>query len=448
LSEKEICQEVVQHLNVVQGYDHIAIFLKEKDSDNRILCAYIGDFDFQGSVSIPLNMGLSGKPIITGKLKYTPDVGCNPNYIPGLGQGSEVDIPIIFDEEIFGVIVVENYHVDAFSVNDFTMLSTASDQTALAINNTRLLETEKKRRREAEIFHNATNAVNSDLELNVILDRILNQLSEVVPYDSASIFLLEEENLNAKAVRGLPKPEEVLGKQFPAADPLFQMVLESKEPIIIGNIHENEIFQGWGGTEEISSWMGIPLKVGKVILGILTIDHKENNSYNQEKMEFARIFANQSAVVLKNAQFYQDAKNSAELLLILHQASQKITGASFDPERTYSTIHEAACQLMPCEAFSISILYEPKNEIEAVYLYDREGRAPSVRIPANQGLSGYIISTGKHLLIHDFLDSENMHDIQVVHFGHPDHIRAFIAVPMILGNKVVGMLSSQSYLPL
>jgi len=447
LSEKEIYREVVQHLNVVQGYDHVAIFLKEKDSDNRILGSYVGGFDFQDTVSIPPNMGVSGKPLLTGKLQYTPDVSKNSNYIPGLGQGSEIDVPIIFDEEIFGVIVVENHHIEAFTQNDFTMLSTASDQAALAINNTRLLESEKKRRREAEILRNAANAVNSDLELPVLLDRILTQLSEVVPYDSASIFLQEEDYLYAKAVRGLPFPEEVLGNQFPADDPLFQMVLGSKEPIIIGNIHESAIFQGWGGTEVMSSWMGIPLQVGLDILGILTIDHKEINAYNKETMEFARIFANQAAVALQNAQLYQSAKNSADLLMILHQASQKITGASFDPERTYSTIHEAACQLMPCEAFSISILDESKKEIEAVYLYDREGRSPSVRIPASQGLSGHIIASGKPLLIHDYLESEQMQEIHVIHFGHSDHIRAFIAVPMILGNKVVGMLSSQSYLP-
>jgi diguanylate cyclase (GGDEF)-like protein len=40
-----------------------------------------------------------------------------------------------------------------------------------------------------------------------------------------------------------------------------------------------------------------------------------------------------------------------------------------------------------------------------------------------------------------------MDDVHVIHFGHPDHIRAFLAVPMTLGDKVVGMLSAQSYHP-
>jgi diguanylate cyclase (GGDEF)-like protein len=68
-------------------------------------------------------------------------------------------------------------------------------------------------------------------------------------------------------------------------------------------------------------------------------------------------------------------------------------------------------------------------------------------VPADKGLSGFIISTGKAVLVHDYLDTDQLANIEVIHFGDPDHIRAFVAVPMKLGNKVVGMLSSQSYQP-
>jgi len=140
-------------------------------------------------------------------------------------------------------------------------------------------------------------------------------------------------------------------------------------------------------------------------------------------------------------------KYTAEKLMILHEASQKIISASFDPQETYKAIHEAADQLMPCEAFCITILSKSRDEIEAVYLVDRNGQAPPIKISADRGLSGYVISTGKPLLVDDYLTSTKIKEIDVEHFGSPDHIRAFIAVPMRLGTEIIGILSAQSYQP-
>ena len=159
------------------------------------------------------------------------------------------------------------------------------------------------------------------------------------------------------------------------------------------------------------------------------------------------IFANQAAIAIQNARLFQSEKIAAEKLIILYEASQAIISASFDPERTYQTIHEAAAGLMPCEAFSITILDEKEDEIEAVYMIDREERTPPARFPNGQGLSSHIISTGDSLIVHDLQSSTKMENIPVKHFGSADHIRAFLAVPMKLGNKVIGMLAAQSYLP-
>ena len=102
---------------------------------------------------------------------------------------------------------------------------------------------------------------------------------------------------------------------------------------------------------------------------------------------------------------------------------------------------------MPCEGFCITILEESKDKIEAVYLIDRDGSTPAMRIPVDSGLSGNVISTGEPLLVHDFLEIEDEKKINVARFGSLYHIKAFIAVPMRRGDKVIGMLSAQSYLP-
>jgi len=74
LSETEICCEIAQRLNEVQGYEFVAVYLLEKDTGNRVLQASIGGLGMPNYHQIPPGKGLSQRPLIDGKLQYTPDV--------------------------------------------------------------------------------------------------------------------------------------------------------------------------------------------------------------------------------------------------------------------------------------------------------------------------------------------------------------------------------------
>ena len=51
--------------------------------------------------------GLSARPLADGQVRYTPDVTREPEYIPGLDSGSEVDVPVKAGSEVLGVLVVD-----------------------------------------------------------------------------------------------------------------------------------------------------------------------------------------------------------------------------------------------------------------------------------------------------------------------------------------------------
>jgi DNA-binding response OmpR family regulator len=138
----------------------------------------------------------------------------------------------------------------------------------------------------------------------------------------------------------------------------------------------------------------------------------------------------------------QTTRRIGERMKILYQVSQEIARVSLDLEQVYAAIHHAAQKLMPAEAFIISLIDENKQEYVAVYLIDEEERWPEKRIPTNQGLTGYVCASGKPFLSNNYTP-EN--DIHAIHFGEEKHVRSVLAVPMTLGDKMIGMLSAQSY---
>jgi putative nucleotidyltransferase with HDIG domain len=180
------------------------------------------------------------------------------------------------------------------------------------------------------------------------------------------------------------------------------------------------------------------------VIGILTIDSKKPDYFTKESVRLVSAFASQAATSIENSRLYKDAIQSAERRAILHRASQEIAHASQDPEQVYAAVHRASEQLMPAEAFAITILDEQNHETVGVYLVDKGGRSPVDRVPAGNGLSGLVMSSGMPVITNDLLVNPIPGS---VHFGEEEEVRSILAVPLRLGTKVIGMLSVQSYQP-
>ena len=177
----------------------------------------------------------------------------------------------------------------------------------------------RRRTREAETLRHAASSITSSLDLNQVLDSLLGQLAQVVEYDCATLFLLEDDHLLAVTGRGLPYPEKVIGQEFPVANDLFQLMLKTGIPLIIGDVHHDSRFQQWGGTDHTHGWMGIPLIVRGESIGCITIDSCKVNAYDDAHAEMAMAFANQVAIAIQNARLYERAQHE---IAVRKQAEQ------------------------------------------------------------------------------------------------------------------------------
>ena len=303
--------------------------------------------------------------------------------------------------------------------------------------------TEQTRAREIEILNQAGSSILSSLDLQETIEKILEELENLIPHDSASVMLMRDEHtLEVVGGSGLLNPEEVIGFQFqiPGDNPNTKVIREGR-PFLLGNAPQ--MYSSFRGEphNHIKSWIGVPLVENEKIIGMLSIDSVEQDYFSDKHLDIATAFAAYVSVALDNAMLYEFANRSSIRRSILYRASKDVITASADLDKIYRAIHEAANHLMPCEAFAISLVNEADQCIEGVYLVDKGGLNEQIRIPFGSGLSGKVISSGKSLMIKDILDE----DFKGRHFGHEDEVRSVIAVPLQAGEKIIGMLSAQSY---
>jgi diguanylate cyclase (GGDEF)-like protein len=143
---------------------------------------------------------------------------------------------------------------------------------------------------------------------------------------------------------------------------------------------------------------------------------------------------------------YRRIRDEAERRTLLFHAAQQI-GDSLDLEELYTAIHRAVARMMPCDALVISLLDAECQELEDVYLFDKEGRWPGTRYPAGTGIVGYTINSGASVRIDDFTD-EVVATTGAQFFGNTEtRVRSLMMVLMRRGTQVVGVLSAQAKLP-
>ena len=101
----------------------------------------------------------------------------------------------------------------------------------------------------------------------------------------------------------------------------YQKVAETKQPIIIDDIWGSE---PWLNSlrnitnkdmltkfRDIHSWMGIPLISHDQLIGVLRLDHREPGHFTSAHADLGVAFANQAAVAIENARFYEQARKLA-----------------------------------------------------------------------------------------------------------------------------------------
>lgn len=289
----------------------------------------------------------NGLPYVTGNWKN------DSNPVLGLPQGeapaSIMCVPLLLEDVVLGVVSVQRKEVNAFSNTDFEIITAVADQLASAIERYRkitqtkaLVEKGTRDYQTAVILRQAISVISSKLEKKAIANHLLLAVDSVIAYDTAFIFLWDEKQIFhlAAARDTLKRPLDQSPDQLEEIwrnSPLFQLIRESKEPLLIADTEQDKRWQSFPGSEKIKSWLGSPLMTGGEIGGILVVQSYQANAFNKQQQWLTTTLAAHTATALQNAALHQRTKQQLNELSTLYQASATMT-ANLDQDFVLQTV--------------------------------------------------------------------------------------------------------------
>ena len=386
--------------------------------------------------------GTFGIVIETGEMLEISDARSDPRVLHEVGRVPEqlINVPLRTEEGVIGVIALDALPPDDRSRR---LLRALGDLAAVAIQRARLYEAEQRRRQDAEALRQTALALTSALDRNQVIDRILAQLQQVVPYDSASVQLLEGDRLVIIGGRGFPNLEEILGTSFPVdGDNPNREVMRTLSPFILEDapaVYEaftQEPFAAMG----IRSWLGVPMLVGGRPVGMITLDKCQPGFYTEEHAKLAQAFAAQAAIAIENARLFEEEKRRVAQLRTISEVGRHIASI-LDLDELLHRVVNLLVEVFGYYYANVLMVDEEAQEIVLTASAGETGRAfEGLRLKiGEQGITGWVAGSGEPLLVNDVDKEPRYYFVEEL-----ADTKSELAVPIKLRGKVIGVLDVQS----
>ncbi len=179
-------------------------------------------------------------------------------------------------------------------------------------------DAERKRRVLAEALREIAAALNTTLDLEEVLERILTSIGQVVPHDAANIILVEADAGWVVGCRGYPgdgQAQSPIGLRFALDEiPFLQAMIAANSPLTIPDTAQHEGWVNVVGTRLYQSYVGAPIRLGGEVIGFLNLESAMPDFFTPAHAEDLRTFADQAAVAIQNARLYKELQSYSENL--------------------------------------------------------------------------------------------------------------------------------------
>ncbi|RPI81518.1 MAG: GAF domain-containing protein, partial [Chloroflexi bacterium] len=350
-----------------------------------------------------------------------------------------ITVPMIWQGEAAGILqVLDNTDERTFTKDDVELLALFADQAVIAIETTRLLNSERKAREQAEelreasrtlaaenaeLFESqkqraaeleavrqATLSLTSSLELESVLYSILHSTLKLLPDShNVHIFLYHAEDggrltfgtaLWQDGRRGSPIAE-------PRPEGMTFTVARTGEMCVVADMNTHPFYANIAPNHPdwALSIVGLPLKIGQRVVGVMNIAYNKPRSFNDAELRVLCLLGDQAAIAIENARLYQQAASERRHLGLLYDVSQAL-GGSLEPD----TILDNAIRLtfqalggLTADAY----LYDPyEQRLSLRALYGRsvdnlEELDRSLGIRPGKGLIGWVLENDTSVVVND-----------------------------------------------
>ena len=395
------------------------------------------------------------------------------DYIPPVLAGklteSVMYLPLMVEKRVVGVITVQSFNKNAYSPYHLELLKTLASYAAVALNNAESYnklgaakEEIEKSKDNITLLSKIGQQITSTLDITEVLDIVYENINKMM--DASGFFIGsyddEKQIVEVNLAIENEKRSGYFNYDMTNKKSLVVWAVKNKKEVFINDFYNeyndyipNVEFPKTPYGEIGQSMIILPLVVEKEIIGVIIVQSYEKNAYSNYHLEIIRTFASYAAVALNNAESFaklETAKSQIEIanqsIKTIAELGQKIT-STFDLEEALQDIYTGINTLTDATTFGIWYYNENESILEGKLFIEKSERLPVANTPMSHkgSLAVWSILNKKDVVVNDY-DSE----FKKYFKARPKLIvgerpLSMIYIPLIVENRVIGVITIQSF---
>ncbi len=257
-----------------------------------------------------LDRGVSGKvllkkrPVAIRDLSKENDV--NPTALKKRRR-AVLAVPVMMKKKIIAILYVDSSKPRSFSNSEISQVTFLANQAAVAIENARLYTQVEQKIRDLSISYKISQTLISTLDLETLLSNILEELKKTFGYLNLAILLIDRKTnkLLFKAATGYPEKIKKMQLKI-GKDGITGYVAATGETYYTPDVSKEKRYIK--GIHSVKSEVSIPLKIGTRTIGVLDVESKEYNAFDEWEIKLLSAIAAQIANAIEKSRLFEETK--------------------------------------------------------------------------------------------------------------------------------------------
>jgi diguanylate cyclase (GGDEF)-like protein/PAS domain S-box-containing protein len=213
--------------------------------------------------------------------------------------------------KIFGALEGVINKPASLSANIINLYRLGATFVSVTLSKIKDLDEARRNSKAAESLRRVTEKITRNLEMDRAIEAIVQGLREVIPFYSASLEILEGNEL--VIVGGSwPGGQDFTGRRFtmeegsPGAD-----VISNRKPVLALNAQLHYPQFNLPEFHFIKSWMGAPLIIQGRPIGMIAVDSNTDGAFDSHHLELLKAFADVASIGINNARLHKEVAQLA-----------------------------------------------------------------------------------------------------------------------------------------
>ena len=316
----------------------------------------------------------------------------------------------------------------------------------------RLVMEMRQARRHAErlaIVNRIAGAISAVLQIDQLLETVYREIALALLVDAFFVALYDEERQELEYLlridQGIREPPE----RRPLGSGLTSLIIRQGRSLLIRNFSQEKEHlptpRVWGTGEIPDSWLGVPMRLGGQVIGVIAVQAYRPEAYGAEDEALLSTIADQVAVAIENARLLAQEREQRRRAEALAAAAAAV-GSTLDLEEVLDRILRELERAVAGDAYSIMVLEGDEARIVRHRGYERLGLTDHITglaIPVQKyPLLRRMQERGEPVVVPDTLASPEW-----VRAQGKEWRRSYVGAPIRIEGRTIGFLNVNSTEP-